>query len=173
MIYICIYYLLVLLYRCSPLPSNDVFCRTTFKFSHYSLAITSRINTFMSQISMLSSNVNITLDCISLFGFYQCLGSFSPCNAATMKLYTFCDDTCSIINNLIQKCLRFTSIDPVLDQYFSYFNCSNPLTYSSSLSLDYYEPPNDEICSALRDYLGEFYYVIQDIVPQLPQLSVS
>ena len=94
-------------------------------------------------------------ECLNLVAFYQCIGTYTPCNTTSMKIYTFCEDSCTAISNLLLKCLvNISSIDPVALQYLTQFNCSNPLTYSSSLTLDYYESPSDEICSAVRSNLG-------------------
>ena len=145
---------LLLMCRCSPVPPTDVFCRTTFKYSHFSAAITSQINIHIQRISSLSSNASITQECTNFIAFYQCIGTYTPCNATSMKIYTFCEGICNIVNSLVVKCFDFTKIDPALLEYFAQFNCSNPLTFSSSLTLDYYESPDDEMCSALRNYLG-------------------
>ena len=145
---------LLLMCRCFPVPPTDVFCKTTFKYSHFSIAITSQINIHIQGINSLSSDASITQECTNFIALYQCIGSFTPCNATSMKIYTFCEDTCNIINNLVVKCFDFTGIDDALLEYFAQFNCSNPLTYSSSLTLDYYESPDDKTCNALCNYLG-------------------
>ena len=143
-----------LMNRCTPIPSDDVFCRTTFRYSHFSLPVTDQLSMPITQVSSLSSNVSLSEECIRFFAFYQCIGTYTPCNATSMKIYAFCQDSCSTINSLAIQCLRFTTIDTRLQQYLLQFNCSNPLTYTSSLTLDYYDSPDDEMCSALRVYFG-------------------
>ena len=140
--------------RCSPVPPTDVFCRTTFRYSHFSLAITSQLNVHIQRISLLSSSASLSQECVNFIAFYQCIGSYTPCNPTSMKIYTFCENTCNVINSLVLKCFDFTNVDLALLQYFAQFNCFNPLTYSSSLTLDYYESANDEMCSALSSYFG-------------------
>ena len=142
----------ILTHRCIPLPDEDVLCRTTFKYSHYSPPISEifRINLLLGGISG-----SITQQCSNLVAFYQCIGTYTPCNATSMKVFTFCRDSCDAIGNLVLNCLVNTSsINRVALQYLAQFNCTNPLTYSSSLTLDYYEYPGDEICSAVRSFLG-------------------
>lgn len=140
-------------YRCSPIPANGLFCRVTFEYTHFSSAASSQLRTTLEQVTLLSSNASIAQDCVDFFAYYQCIGSYTPCDAASMKIYTFCEDTCSAINSYALRCLNFTKVDPALLQYLLGFDCSDPLTYTSSLTLDYYEPPNDEICSAVHSYL--------------------
>ena len=142
------------MHRCIPVPDTDVFCRTTFRYSHYSTAIAAQIRMHIARVSFLSSNTSTPQECTDFFGFYQCIGTLTPCNKTSMKIYTICQDTCNMVTSLLTKCLDFTRIDPLLLEYFANFNCSNPLTYSSSLTLEYYEPPNDEICNALSEHFG-------------------
>ena len=134
------------------MPVEDVLCKTTFKYSHYSPPISE-----FFKIHLLLGGISSTMaqECSNLIAYYQCISTYSPCNSTSMKAYTFCKDSCDVIGNLLLKCLGdISSIDPVALQYLMQLNCSNPLTYSSSLTLDYYESPNDEICSAVRSYLG-------------------
>ena len=137
------------------MPVEDVLCRTTFKYSHYSPPISELLKIELLLGGISSSSGTIAQECSNLVAFYQCIGTYTPCNSTSMKVYTFCKDSCDAISNLVLKCLGdISSINPVALQYLAQFNCSNPLTYSSSLTLDYYESPNDEICSAVRSYLG-------------------
>ena len=108
----------------------------------------------VAQISMLSSNVSVREECAEYFAYYQCVGSYTPCNATSMKIYTLCENSCDTINRLTLKCLDFASIDQRILQYLTQFDCSNPLTYTTSLTLDYYDTPDDDMCSAVRKYLG-------------------
>lgn len=138
------------------MPDEDVLCRTTFKYSHYSPPISElfRINLLLGGIS--SSGGSIGQECSNLVAFYQCIGTLTPCNATSMKIFTFCKDSCHAVSNLVLNCVTdISSIDPVALRYLAQFNCTNPLTYSSSLTLDYYEYPSDEICSAVRSFLGK------------------
>lgn len=143
-------------YRCAPIPNDEVFCRTTFKFSHYSSPVTNQLSMHIARISTLALNGSTSLgqECASFFAFYQCIGSYTPCNVTSMKIYSFCKDSCNTINTLALKCLEFASIDPEVLLYLVQFDCFDPQTYTSSLTLDYYESPGDEMCNALSMYLG-------------------
>ena len=141
--------------RCSPIPADGLFCRLTFEYTHYSSALAAQLRGTLEQVTLLSLNASIQQEnCAEFFAYYQCIGSYTPCDATSMKIYTFCENTCDAINRYALRCLNFTKIDPASLQYLLGFNCSNPLTYTSSLTLDYYEAPNDEICSAVQSYLG-------------------
>ena len=137
--------------RCLPIPSTDVFCRATFRYTHFS----PHLNVHVKRISELFTNASLMQDCTDFIAFYQCLGSYTPCNPTTLKIYDFCEDACDIINKYAQKCFDFIYADPALLMYFAQFNCSNPLTFTSSLTLNYYEPPTDEICDPICMYHGK------------------
>ena len=141
--------------RCSPIPADEFFCSITFEYTHFSSALAAQLRATLKQVTLLSFNASIEQDvCTDFFAYYQCVGSYTPCNATSMKIYTFCEDTCDAINRFAISCLDFTKIDQAALEYLLGFNCSNPLSYTSSLTLDYYVSPNDEICSAVHSYLG-------------------
>ena len=72
-----------------------------------------------------------------------------------MKIYSFCENSCDSVNELTMECLSFAEVDQSVLMYLLQFNCSNPLTYASSLTLDFYEKPPDEICNATLSLLGK------------------
>jgi len=139
-------------YRCLPIPDNEVLCRQTLNLRDFSVPITTQLVSFIAEVGMSADNLNIEIptECLNFLTFYQCSATYTPCNGTSKKIYSFCENSCDIINKLTQLCLNFTR-----DPYISQFNCSNPLTYTSSLTLDFYEEPPDDICNATLRLLGK------------------
>ena len=119
------------------------------------MPVVNQLTSYIERVGNLADTADLDRQCRNYLAFYQCTAAYTPCNETTMKIYAFCENSCEITNQLTVRCLNFTQVDPNLIQYISQFNCSNPLTYASSLTLDFYQEPPDDMCNAIFEHLSK------------------
>ncbi|XP_065911887.1 tyrosine-protein kinase Mer-like isoform X2 [Dysidea avara] len=140
--------------ECSPLPINQVFCRKTFQYTHFSATVVTQLGKITEPIGAIIDNEGIPRNCRPFLAFYQCYADYTPCNATSMKIFSFCENICDAFSQFSSQCLNFVSLSGQLKYYYEQFDCTNPLTFTSTLTLDFYQKSSDEICDAAVDYLG-------------------
>ena len=143
------------------MQDTSLHCEESLGFSHVSVPVVNPFTSYVERVRALVNIAGFKEECQGFLTYYRCAAQFTPCNETSMKIYSLCENSCEIIVRVANKCLEFAAMDQNLKKYISEFNCSNPLTYTSPLTMDFYQKPPDEMCNKMLNIFGRYTHFVR------------
>jgi len=83
---ICYLFCVYMVCRCAPIPSDRLFCRATFQYTHFSSAVFTQLSRIVENIGAMIDSTEIQEGCKLFLAFYKCTADYAPCNATSKKI---------------------------------------------------------------------------------------